>query len=302
MIGAMPRVSVIVPAHNSSAHVATALDSIAAQTYRDWQAVVVDDASTDDTYAIASSFGGQVVPVRSEENLGPAGARNLAISHADGELIALLDADDVWLPQYLERQVARLDAARAAGRPVALVGCDARIVDGTRQLPHTFLQHVRAPDGPVTLEAMLKANYIFVSALLLREAGDRAGWFAIDLFGTEDHDLWLRVLELGYEALINREPLAIYRQVAGSVSSNLARMGANNQLTYSRALERGRLTPAQQRIARSQLRYSRAMEAFAGAWFDGNRAEAARALPTLARVVLSHPRSWPGWLRVAATR
>jgi glycosyltransferase involved in cell wall biosynthesis len=298
----VPRVSIIVPAHNSSAHLAAAIRSIQAQTYGDWEAIVADDASEDQTFEIASSFGGRIRAVRSERNLGPAGARNLALASASGELIALLDADDVWLPMYLGRQVDRLDRERSRGRKVALVGCDASVEDGGRGPSRTFLDQVRAPAGAVTLEALLRANCIFVSALVVRAAGDHAGWFSPELYGTEDHDLWIRIMELGYEAVINREVLVTYRQVPGSVSSNLARMGANNQLTYRRALDRGRLKPAQRRVARSQLRYNRAMEAFASAWFDGNRLAAVRQLPTLTAVVLGHPRLWRQWFRAAATR
>jgi glycosyltransferase involved in cell wall biosynthesis len=298
----VPRVSIVVPAHNSGVDLTAAVRSIQAQTYDDWEAIVLDDASSDDTFEIASSFGARVRAVRSERNLGPAGARNRALSEASGELIALLDADDRWLPLYLERQVGRLDSERARGRPVAVVGCDARVVMGDRELPRTFLDQIRGPLEPITLERMLKGNCIFISALVLRAAGDQVGWFATDLYGTEDHDLWLKLLEQGNEAVVNREALVIYRRAAGSVSSNLARMAANNQLTYHHALERGRLTPAQQQIARSQLRYNRAMEAFASAWFDHNLARAARELPTLLSVALTRPRHWLDWIRVISAR
>lgn len=298
----MPRVSVIVPAHNSGAHLAATLDSIRAQTYGDWEAIVVDDASGDDTLEVARAAGDRFRALRSERNLGPAGARNLALGAAGGELVALLDADDRWLPHYLERQVERFDAESGRGSRIGIVGCDAAVVAGEQRLPATFLDQVRAPAGEPTLEALLRANCIFVSALVLREAGEEAGWFSTALYGTEDHDLWLRILELGYRAVINREVLVTYHQLPGSVSSNLARMAANNQLTYRRALERGRLAPAQRRVARSQLRYNRAMEAFAAAWFDGNLGGAARRLPTLVAVALAHPRLWPQWLRVAARR
>ncbi len=205
----MPRVSVIIPAYNSAAYLGEAVRSVQQQTYDDWEAIVVDDASGDDTFAVAASFGGRVRAVRGERNRGPAGARNLALEHASGELIALLDADDAWLPSYLERQVQRLDTERARGRRVGIVACNAR-VSGSHQ--RTFLDHFRGPLEPVTLERVLRGNPIFISALVLRQAGEEAGWFAEELFGTEDHDLWIRILELGYEAVLNHEVLAVYRQ------------------------------------------------------------------------------------------
>lgn len=298
----MPRVSVIVPAYNSAAYLADAVASIEHQTYRDWEAIIVDDASHDRSFELARSFGGRVRAIRSERNQGPSGARNLALGHAHGELIALLDADDAWLPQYLERQVGRFDAERARGRRVGIVACNARVSAGAGARDRTFLDHFRGPLEPLTLERVLRGNPIFISALVLRQAGDEAGWFSPDLFGTEDHDLWIRILELGYEAVLNREVLATYRQPAGSISSDIARMGAGNQLTYRRALARGGLTSGQRRIARSQLRYNRAMEAVAAARFSGDLRHVARALPALLLVALTHPRSWARWWRVMDSR
>jgi glycosyltransferase involved in cell wall biosynthesis len=295
----MARVSVIVPAHDAGRFLADALRSIQGQTYDDWDAIVVDDASRDNTFEVASSFGNRVQVLRSASNLGPAGARNLAVAHATGELVALLDADDIWLPDYLERQVGRFDTERYRGRRVAIVGCNARMSSsGSR----TFFDHVRGQLEPLTLERELRGNCIFVSALVLRQAGEAADWFDTALYGTEDHDLWIRILELGYEAVLNHEILALYRQPPGSISSDIARMGVGNQLTYRRALARGRLTPAQRRIARSQLRYNRAMEAVAAAWFRGDRSRAMRQLPTLLLVALTHPRLWSAWLEVLSAR
>jgi hypothetical protein len=212
----------------------------------------------------------------------------------------LLDADDVWLPQYLDRQVGRFDRERSQGRRLAIVACNAEIAKGDAGPQHTFLDRFRLPFEAITLERLLKGNCIFISALVAKAAIVEAGGFAVELFGTEDHDLWIRILELGYEATLNPEVLAVYRQPPGSISSNLTRMGAHNQATYRRALDRGRLTARQRRVARSELRYNRAMEAVAAARFDGKRRQALNRLPLLLAVVLTHPRSWAGWLRVIA--
>lgn len=298
----MPRVSVIVPAHNAAPFLGEALRSLERQTFGDWEAVVVDDASADDTHAVAQGFGGRVRALRSERNLGPAGARNLGLAEARGELIALLDADDWWEPAYLERQVGRYDAEQARGRRIAIVACNARLVGPQSGAQTTFLDHFRGPVEPITLERVLRGNCIFVSALVTAGAVREAGGFDEGLFGTEDHDLWIRILELGYEAVLNHEVLAGYRQPAGSVSSDLARMGAGNQATYGRALARGRLTPAQRLIAHRQLRYNRAMEAVSAARFHRRLGPVVRALPDLVVVSVTHPRSWLPWIRVLAGR
>src|SRR4051794_18295236 len=103
----MPRVSVIIPAYNAEEHIAAALESVARQTYGDWEVVVGDDGSTDRTAEIVAGFGDRFRLVRAERNLGPANGRNVAIEDARGELLATLDSDDLWLPGYLDGMVRR---------------------------------------------------------------------------------------------------------------------------------------------------------------------------------------------------
>src|SRR5436190_1570422 len=104
----MPQVSVIVPAFNAGRTISAALASVFAQTYRDFEVIVVDDGSTDDTAARIAEWGDRVLYVR-QPNGGPARARNTGIGRSRGRLVAFLDADDVWLPEKLERQVAYFD-------------------------------------------------------------------------------------------------------------------------------------------------------------------------------------------------
>ena len=292
----VPRVSVIVPAHDAASTISATLASIAGQTFTDWEVVVADDASADDSAQRAQDAG--AVVVRSERNVGPAGAHNLALQRAGGELVAFLDADDEWLPTYLERQVGRYDRERGqAGPEVGIVACDARIRTPTGDLPTTYLEQFRSLED-LTLERVLKRNCVFISALVPRAVGEELGWFDEDLFGTEDHDLWIRILESGRRAVLNREVLATYHRAPTSISANIARMGANNQKTYRRALDRGRLPPRAARIARRELTYNRAMEAAARAFFDRDARAALTAAPTLAWVAVTRPSHWREWASV----
>lgn len=300
----MPRVSVIIPAHDAEAHVEEALRSIQAQTCTDWEAIVVDDASSDRTAEKVHGVGdARIRLVQSAANVGPAGARNMGVTQARGELVALLDADDRWLPTYLERQVARYDAEERRRPGVGIVACDAFVAVGERIADATYLDGLPLPVHDLGLARMLRGNPIFVSAVVPYQAGEEAGWFDPALYGTEDHDLWLRILETGRRAVLNREPLAVYRLARDSVSSNLARMACNNQLTLERALLRGRLTPGQRRVARAEMRYNRALEVVATAALDGRGwRSAVRHLPLLSWVVLSRPGRWPGWWRALRAR
>ena len=303
----MARVSVIVPAHDAEQLLGDALRSVEAQSYDDWEAIVADDASDDGTAAVAESFGPRVKVVRSERNVGPAAARNLALAQAGGELIALLDADDYWLPGYLETQVAAYDAAAAAGERVGLVSCDARILtpDGMSETTYHQVHHF---SGELTLERLLERNPVFVSALFPRALLDETGTFDEDIRGAEDFDLWVRIMERGYTAVVTPEPLAVYRRWPGAETTSERYAARSERLAYERALERGRLAPRAERIARKRLRYCRAVKlvAEAGAPAGPERAQARRLLlrrlPLLVGVALTNPHYWWTWVRGAASR
>src|SRR6266511_4686800 len=138
-----PRITVIVPARNAEPYLGQTLESVLGQTYGDWEAVVADDASTDGTRAVAESFAARhpdrIKVVALKRNYGPALARNAAVrASSGGELLALLDADDWWREDYLERQVGLYDAATAAGRRVGIVACNALIAGPDGLTGETF--------------------------------------------------------------------------------------------------------------------------------------------------------------------
>jgi glycosyltransferase involved in cell wall biosynthesis len=298
----VPRVSIIIPAYNAAQLLPHALDSILAQTYEDWEAIVVDDASTDETAAVASGRRDpRISCVRSPRNLGIGGARNQALPHARGELVALLDADDVWLAHYLERQVAEYDAAVARGEDVGVVCCDSYHLgpDGLPDL--ASYEPPRWPD-PITLTTLLRGNSIFVSAMVPRAVIEELGGFATDCLGTEDYDMWLRIAETGRRVVAVREPLVGYRVGDTSISKDVAIMSRAMQRTYQRALARGRLSGAQRRIAERQLRFQRLVELRqeAAAQTKARPHQLAllvRVLALATRVAIERPGLWPRSLK-----
>jgi GT2 family glycosyltransferase len=298
----MPRVSVVIPAHNAATFLSAALDSVEAQTFTDWEVVAVDDGSGDDTWSILERAGPPVRAFRNPQPAGPAAARNRALGEATGELVAFLDADDLLLPRYLESQIGCWEAAIRRGRKVGLITCDALVLEGERYSDHTYLDWVRDRDRPLTLDRVLRRNPIYIGSLVPAEVGQSVGWFDPELFGTEDLGLWLKILERGFEAILNPEPLAVYRRHAGTVSSDIARQGANNRRTYELALARGQLNRSQRRIARGAVRYNRAMEAVARARFapgrDRSLSKLITMMPLLAWVAVNNPRWWGQWLAV----
>lgn len=291
----MARVSIIIPAFNAEATIAETLASVLAQTYDDWEVFIGDDGSTDATAEVACGFGRRINVVRGSTKGGPASARNAAIAQSSGELLAFLDADDLWLPGYLDEQVRCFDTHNAPRGNIGIVACNARRLGPEGFLPGTYMDHIDV-SGEVTLTHLLRGNPIFVSVVSPRHVVEEAGGFCADLFGTEDRDLWIRILELGYRVVRTSTVLAVYRVRGASVSSDERSMARANQLVYRRALERGRLTEHQARIARRELRLQVAVEHIASpARFPSRRVFA--ALPLLARVALEHPDRWSSFAR-----
>jgi glycosyltransferase involved in cell wall biosynthesis len=292
----MPRVSVITPAYEAEASIADTLTSVADQTYDDWELVVVDDASADATARLAEGVGDpRIRVIRSEANLGPAGARNLALDHAGGELMALLDADDRWEPQYLERQLALFDAEQARRPRVGIVACDAWIEGPEGRLAETYGERFGFPGGGGLAE-LLRANTIFVSAMSPRAVVEEVGRFSTECFGSEDHDMWLRIVEAGYRCVATREPLAIYRLSKGSISASALGMARTDEATYRRALARGRLNRRERWIARRALLVARSARRLE----EGDRL--LTALPLFAATAAVNPRRWPRWARLLSER
>ena len=294
----MPRVSVIIPALDAEPYIEETLASVVAQSFPDWEVVLADDGSTDRTADLAAAADGRVRVVRTTGRLGPAGARNTALQHATGELVAFLDADDLWLPGYLATQVGLFDRESEVGPSVGIVACDARVRTPAGDEQRSFLRRFPGYGEPLTLASVLRQNRIYVSALVPRAAGEEIGWFDAGLFGTEDHDLWIRILETGRRAVLNTAVLAIYRDVPGSVSSNVARQAVNDQGTYRRALARGRLNAEERRVAEQELRYHEVREAVAEAWAGRHLLALARQVPAGAMLAVRNPDRVRGWVQV----
>jgi glycosyltransferase involved in cell wall biosynthesis len=294
------RVSVIIPAFNSERHLDQALSSVVSQTYRDWEIVVADDASTDGTAEVLLRRREAIKHVRNQTTLGPAATRNAAVAESSGELLALLDSDDYWLETYLEEQVRLYDTSVARSPGVGVVACDALILGPDGFMSQTYLEAIRCPDE-VGLARLLESNPIFISSLTPRAVFDEVSGFEPSLFGTEDHDLWIRISELGYRIVISRRALAVYRLGHASVSSRPGRMAANEAFVYRRALERGRLPAEAEKIARRELRRRQAVERIITP--EGvSYIKALRELPLLARVLVENPRSWRALPRLLTRR
>jgi len=214
----MPRVSVIVPAFNCARFLGEAVRSALGQTYGDHEIIVADDGSTDDTQEVVGRCGGGVLYLH-QPNRGPSAARNLALSRAGGEFVAYLDADDMWYPDKLERQVAFLDTNRRH----ALVHGEIDVIDERNQvIQRRFNQRTGRgiPRGNCTLELLRASHVQTLTVMVRREYVDRVGLFDERLRCNEDYLQWILVSMEGGSVGYIEEPLAMYRRTNGSLSSN----------------------------------------------------------------------------------
>lgn len=211
-----PIVSVVVPAYNAAWCVRKAIDSVLAQTFKDFELLAVDDGSTDDTFAVLSSYGPSIRIIR-QANAGLSSARNAGIRESRGRFIAFLDADDWWLPGKLARQVPLLQE-----RPeVGFVSTAARVEDPDGQLLNVWA--CTTCSGPF-LPRLFGANGDVAgsgSAVMARRAlFDQVGGFDESLRSLEDVDMWMRLAAVADYACID-EPLAVILKRPGSMSRNL---------------------------------------------------------------------------------
>jgi teichuronic acid biosynthesis glycosyltransferase TuaG len=208
----MALVSIITPSWNVAMLIGETIASVKAQTMTDWELLIADDCSTDQTAAIAESHAAQdprVKLIRQPRNGGPALARQAAIDRAQGRFIAFLDSDDLWLPAKLERQIAFAQAKRAALSYTAF-----------RRINETGSVTGRLIEVPAFLnyEQLLKNTSIATLTALVDR--DIAGNIAMKNEPYDDFCLWLSILKRGHVAHGLNEDLARYRVRRSSVSSH----------------------------------------------------------------------------------
>ena len=223
----MPHVSVIIPAYNAERYIADTVRSALDQTYRDLEVIVIDDGSRDRTLEELDQFGSRI-RVHQQANAGVSRARNHGARLATGEWVAFLDADDLWLPEKIARQLA------CTGVPMTFTNrYNFGVLDGLPEL-HSLVQPMRG--GDVFVPLLREGNFITSATVMLRrELFEQMGGFYTGLNGTEDWDLWIRIAEQHHIGFVN-EPLVRYRLHAAGISRNYERMSRDRMEVISRAL------------------------------------------------------------------
>jgi glycosyltransferase involved in cell wall biosynthesis len=215
----MTLVSVIINCHNGRRYLREALDSVYAQTFKDWEIVFWDNLSTDDSGEIARSYRGPLRYFRGESFLPLGAARNAAIAEARGKYVAFLDGDDTWAPEKLKCQVALLE------RGSALVYADCNLIDASGAIRQDTYWTAGRPARGRALNELLEINFIpMPTAVVSREALNEVGPFQPGYEMAEEYELWLRIAAR-YPIDYVAAPLASYRVYDQSTSGrNAARL------------------------------------------------------------------------------
>ncbi|MCF7814795.1 MAG: glycosyltransferase family 2 protein [Candidatus Cloacimonetes bacterium] len=216
------KVSVISACYNHGMYITEMLESVLNQTYKDFEIIIVNDGSTDNTKEILNDLKHDKIKIYHTENYGPAHARNYAIQRAKGEYIVNLDADDKIAPTFLGKCVSVMDANPKVG----IVYSDVVIFGAEKGLFEL---------KEATIQNMLYENRIVANACFRRTDWKKTSGYSSDLkYGLEDYDFWLSIIELNREIIKINEQLMFYRRYSdGNKSRCASRKADNDKIKYS---------------------------------------------------------------------
>ena len=249
-----PIVSVIIPAYNAAAFIGETLDSVYAQTFADFEVIVVNDGSPD-TEALERVLDRYPAKLRyiKQENQGAAAARNTGIKAARGEFVAFLDADDAWLSAFLEKQVDLLERT-----PADVVWADALISGDSPFAGRTFMQ-VQPSFAEVTPENLLAVRVTVLTSTVVarRQPIVDVGLFDVTLRRGQDFELWLRLARRGCRFVFRAEVLAHRRIVESSLSGSVMSQLQRTLTVLDAIKAKGNLTPSEEAALQLNLRRTR---------------------------------------------
>jgi glycosyltransferase involved in cell wall biosynthesis len=248
----VPKVSVYIPTYNYGRFLAEAIQSVLDQTFQDWELIVVDDGSTDNTREVVDAFQDPRIHYIYQENQGNPAARNTALRLVKGEYVACLDADDILFSEKLEKQVAQLDSLPPT---VGLVYGDVYLFnheDGA--IICRFLQGRTPPRGRI-FDELLDVDGWFISdtaSLIRREVFDRVGLYDPSVLTYEDWMMWVRIASV-YEVEALDEPLARCRRHSSNLSGLLEDMYRHGVTARRKVMASYPLSRKQRRALRHNL-------------------------------------------------
>ncbi|AKT52365.1 glycosyltransferase family 2 protein [Arsenicicoccus sp. oral taxon 190] len=220
-----PLVSIVIPCYQAQRFLGAAVTSALTQTYPHIEVVATDDGSSDRTPELLAAYG-DLVRVVTQDNKGLPGARNAAIREARGELICLLDADDILLPPYVQ---AAVDVWASAGTTRSFVTCDALLMSAAGIVPGRTVLPSGTPSPDRQRQHILENNFVSGFAVFPRRMWEEIGGYDESMRVCEDYDFWARAIYAGWRAEYLTAQHALYRRVSGTLSTQSERMYAGEQ-------------------------------------------------------------------------
>lgn len=256
----MPTVSVIIPTYNSAHYVVEAVESVLAQTWQDFEILVIDDGSTDETEQVMRRYETPVRYIR-QPNGGVAVARNRGIAESKGKYVAFLDADDTWLPHKLERQIETLQRHpqyRACYSALSIVDADLHPLGINRS----------QRQGSALEDLLTRGNVIATpSSVLCERSLFDVGGFDPKLSQCADWDMWVR-LAAQTEFLYLDEPLVTYRQHGTNMSRNAPLLEHDSMQVLTKGFAMRELSESLR--AQRQTAFARNYMVLAGTYFQAH--------------------------------
>ena len=259
----MAKISVIIPAYNVASYIGETLDSVFAQTFGDFEVIVINDGSpdTEDLERALARFIDRLNYLK-QENRGASVARNTGLSAARGEFVAFLDADDLWLPNYLAEQIKFIRE-----RDCDLACADAEVFSDGLQDEQTYMESLMAeapPAGDVTFLGLLSAEQSLITSgvVVRRELVLEVGLFDEALRNSQDFDLWLRLARHGTRMAYQRRTLLRYRRRDNSLSGDEVNVHRRELRVLEKVERSYDLSPAERPEIVSVIEHRRAVLEF----------------------------------------
>jgi glycosyltransferase involved in cell wall biosynthesis len=253
------KVSVIIPAYNVAPYIGETLESVFAQTFTDFEVIIINDGSqdTEEFERVLKPFMERIRYLK-QENLGASSARNAGLRAAQGEFVAFLDADDLWLPNYLEAQLAVIREQNCA-----LVCADALVVGDSPDAGRTYFEAVMdsAPPNEATFIDLLSGERSLITSGVLarREHVLEVGLFDEKLRNAQDLDLWLRLARHGTRLAYQTRVLLKYRARLNSLTGNAINSHLRELLIFEKVEQSYDLTPEERAEVEPVIRNRRAL-------------------------------------------
>jgi glycosyltransferase involved in cell wall biosynthesis len=226
----MPKVSVIIPTYNRAHLLPRAIKSVLNQMFKDFELIIVDDGSTDNTREVVEGFQKKDPRVKYswKENSGcPAGALNFGISHCEGLYIAFCASDDEWDLTYLDKQMSIFNSDRnidITSTNLLVIGSDGRKI--------TEISKPKTTDNQKLIEIGLERNYIFGNVVIRKEILDKVGLLDENLRIREDFDLWMRIAKSGFNFKFVYEPLWVIHHHLNQISASIGLQDRTSIVEY----------------------------------------------------------------------